>query len=67
MKRLSPLPSCPHHPGFLAGEQCILCQMPEAQKVRDAAKARGMKAANIFEQRAIGQRWKDKPGGAKED
>lgn len=59
-KRLSPLPSCEKHPGFLPGEQCIACKMPAINKVRNATIARGLKAANIFEQRAIGQRWKDK-------
>lgn len=52
MKRLSPLPSCPKHPGFLPGDKCIRCSMPEAQAKQDAVIARGIKAVNIFEQRA---------------
>lgn len=51
IRRFSPLPSCPKHPGFLEGA-CIRCRMVEDNRELAARKARGMAASSQFAQRA---------------
>lgn len=55
LRRTSPLPSCPKHPGFLEGK-CIACQIVVDVKEHNARVGRGIKAVNIFEQRAQKQK-----------
>lgn len=51
IRRLSPLPSCAKHPGFLEGA-CIRCRMVADNRELEARKHRGMVAGSQFAQRA---------------